>query len=96
MNVSINVSAQRYIKRKIRSGEFSNASDVVNGLLELVQREERARVAYDNYLRSAARAGIEDFKRGDFAVWDVDEIKSAGRTLLSSSRRKAAGSPKPG
>jgi hypothetical protein len=40
-------------------------------------------------LRSAAREAIKDFERGDFAVWDVNEIKAAGRMLLSASRRKS-------
>jgi Arc/MetJ-type ribon-helix-helix transcriptional regulator len=57
MNVSINRKAERYVRDKLRSGQFISADDVVNEALEFRQREERARNQYDTSCALPPRRG---------------------------------------
>jgi antitoxin ParD1/3/4 len=79
-NVNLTDHFDRFIKTGIKSGRFSNASEVVREglrLLEQRQQEDRAKL---KWLRDAAKEGFDDIERGDYVTLrseeDIDNLMS--------------------
>ena len=88
MNVSLSTDLERFVKNKVRSGRYANASEVVTRALRLLREDERVRTPDGEPLLAAIQQGIEQADRGETAPWDTEEIKEMGRRLLATSRTK--------
>lgn len=88
MNVSLSTDLERFVKGKIKSGRYANASEVVTRALWLMREDERMRTPDGEPLLAAIQKGLEQADSGDTAPWDTEEIKEMGRRLLASSRSK--------
>jgi antitoxin ParD1/3/4 len=90
MNVSLTRELERLIERKVKSGMYQTASEVVREGLRLIkERDERAR------LRSNVQAGFEAIERHEYDNFDsastkalAERVKAQGRDRLSKSSRK--------
>jgi antitoxin ParD1/3/4 len=72
-NVHLTEHFDKFIDAGIKSGRFSNASEIVReGLRLLEQREEEDRAKLE-WLRKAAKEGFDAIDRGDFIVLNSDE-----------------------
>lgn len=84
-NVNLTEHFDRMIDEGVKSGRFSNASEMVREglrLLEQRQEEDRARL---EWLRGEAQKGIDAIERGEYT-----EVRSAEElTGLLRSRRDA-------
>ncbi len=82
MNVSLTPKLESFVKAKVKTGNYNNASEVVREALRLLQKEDEAmherKLAR---LRQAIQAGIDSPDSENFDIKDV--IKSLKR------RRKA-------
>jgi antitoxin ParD1/3/4 len=88
MNVSLSTDLERFVKGKVKSGRYANASEVVTRALRLMREDERIRTPDGEPLLSAIQQGIEQADRGETSPWDTEEIKAMGRRLLTASRSK--------
>ena len=81
-NVNLTEHFDRFIDKGITSGRFSNASEVVReGLRLLEQREEEDRAKLE-WLRAAAKEGIDAIERGDYVtLHSAKEIKAFVRQI---------------
>lgn len=86
-NVHLTDHFDSFISSGIESGQFGNASEVVSEglrLLEQRQEEDKARI---EWLRGAAREGIDAIERGDYTTLrSRAEITSFVRTAGSARR----------
>lgn len=84
-NVNLTDHFDRFIDEGVKSGRFSNASEMVREglrLLEQREAEDRARI---EWLRGEAQKGIDAIERGEFVdVHSSEEL----RALLRSRREK--------
>ena len=89
MNVSLTPELERLVGKKVKSGLYQTASEVVREALRLLEhRDEELR-----RLRSAVQAGLDQIERGRFAEYDrtssrklTAEVKARGRRLLSQAK----------
>ena len=82
MNVSLTPELEELISRKVESGLYSSASEVVREALRLLQQRDEQREAMLEELRKKIQVGIEQVERGEVVPWDLEEFKKQARKRL--------------
>lgn len=104
-NVNLTSHLDRFVERRVRSGRFSNASEVVREGLRLLEQREQEDQAKLAWLRTAARDAFAEIDRGEgieFASIDhfdnyIDRLgDEVSAELAASVKQPAAAKPKRG
>lgn len=103
LNVSITPHFSKFIRDKVKSGRYSNASEVVREALRRLEQEEMTgeeSVMLDpDNVEEAVLEGIRSIERGDFIEIQTpedarrffDDILQRGRKRFAAARRAARG-----
>jgi antitoxin ParD1/3/4 len=83
INVSLTPQLEDMIRKKVASGLYNSASEVVREALRLMEEQDRRRAVKLELLRQDIRDGLNS---GEPTPWDPEEIKRDGR-----KRRDARG-----
>ena len=90
MNVSLTPQLERLINRKVKTGMYQTASEVVREALRLLNERDAEFVR----LKAAIDSGLEQLTRREVHEYDEEslgslrnEIKAAGRKSIAKSRR---------
>jgi antitoxin ParD1/3/4 len=81
MNINLTPQLEEMVRRKVASGLYTSASEVVREALRLMEEQDRLRTAKLERLRSDIREGLDS---GPATTWDAAEIKQAGRTTRAA------------
>ena len=91
MNVSLTPELEKYVRSKVATGLYNNASEVIREGLRLLKEHDQRLES----LRRDVRAGFEAVERGEYTEYDADNIralakrvKARGERRLKSERRK--------
>lgn len=76
MNVNLTPQLESLVKRKVASGLYNSASEVVREALRLMEQQDRMRSIKIEQLRQDIQEGMSS---GDATPWDAEEIKREGR-----------------
>ncbi|MGV8075351.1 MAG: type II toxin-antitoxin system ParD family antitoxin [Syntrophobacteraceae bacterium] len=76
MNVNLTPQLEDMVKRKVASGLYNSASEVVREALRLMDEQDRLRAVKLDTLRQDIREGLTS---GDPTPWNPEEIKTEGR-----------------
>ena len=76
MNVSLTPVLEAFVKRKLASGLYGSASEVIREGLRLLESRERTEAQKLDALRAAMVEGVES---GPGRPLDMDEVKARGR-----------------
>ena len=76
MNVNLTPQLEDMIKKKVASGLYNSASEVVREALRLMEEQDRVRAVKLEQLRQDIRDGLNS---GDPTPWNPEEIKREGR-----------------
>lgn len=79
MNVSLTPELEKYVAKKVDSGRYGSASEVMREALRLHEEQERLRALRIKNLKRQLASGTTQLDRGDGRVYDPDEIKAEGR-----------------
>ena len=71
MNVSLTPKLEGFVKAKVRSGDYNNASEVIREALRLLQQEEALRLRKMARLRKALQVGLDGRDADDFDMKKV-------------------------
>ncbi len=82
MNISLTPKLEGFVKAKVRSGDYNNASEVIREALRVLQEREADRKVQLEALRKLIREGEES---GPPLPWDPEAIK---REVIRSGARK--------
>jgi antitoxin ParD1/3/4 len=74
MNVSLTKTLEAFVRSKVDSGLYNNASEVVRDALRLLEARERAEAKHLNWLRAEVQKGIDDFEARRYGPLDIEEI----------------------
>jgi antitoxin ParD1/3/4 len=69
MNVSLTKDLEELISRKVKSGLYQTASEVVREGLRLLDERDRLYQLRLKNLRKEIRAGVDQLDRGEAARW---------------------------
>jgi antitoxin ParD1/3/4 len=105
MNISLSSQMARFIRGKVKKGEYTNSSEVVRDAVRRMQEEEaikkeRALLAdFESGLtkaeregiRRGVRQGIKDIETGRYEEYDADGLRALTKKLVAASARKLSG-----
>ena len=84
MNVNLTPQLEDMVKKKVASGLYNSASEVVREALRLMEEQDRVFAVKLEQLRQDIRDGLNS---GEPTPWNPEEIKQRGR------KRRAARIP---
>jgi antitoxin ParD1/3/4 len=73
MHISLTETLEDYVKRKVESGLYNNASEVVREALRLKIAAEETDAAKLQRLRDAIEPAWQEADRGDFADYSLEK-----------------------
>ena len=86
MNVSLTPQLEELVKRKVESGRYGSASEVIREALRLLEEHDRLRSMRVTELRAEIQKGLDS---GAQTPLDMGVIKARGRKQLAAEREKA-------
>ena len=89
MNIVLRPELRKFVKNKISSGEYSSASDMINGALLAMQGREKLSDSELRELREDVRVGVAQADREQFVKFTAADVITQGRRMLK--RKKRAG-----
>jgi len=88
MNVSLTPALEDFVSRKVSSGRYGSASEVVREALRLLEDRDRIRDAQIGELRVEIEKGQRQLDAGETAELNVAAIKRKGRQQLARRRAR--------
>jgi antitoxin ParD1/3/4 len=91
MNVSLTPHLRKLVTKKVASGRYGSASEVVREALRLFEERERLRETQLAELRREVLVGVRALDRGDSVAFDrktAEAIKAEGRRRLTSRTKR--------
>jgi antitoxin ParD1/3/4 len=76
MNISLTPKLEGYVKAKVKTGDYNNASEVIREALRVLQEREADRKVQLGALKKLIREGEES---GAAVPWDPEAIKEKAR-----------------
>jgi antitoxin ParD1/3/4 len=91
MNISLTPELEQLVIKKVESGMYHSASEVIREGLRLLKEQDDLRQVRLNQLRKEVDIGAEQIERGQYTDYDVenlqplvDEIQAEGRKRLAT------------
>lgn len=91
MNVSLTPQLEEMINKKVATGLYQSASEVVRAGLRLLEEQDRTRAQRLEELRREIALGIKDIEEGRYSVIDentAERIMAEGRRRLAERRAR--------
>jgi antitoxin ParD1/3/4 len=94
MNITLTPKLKALVQRKVDSGLYASASEVVGEALRLLEEREKDKEVRLAALRKEIAVALDQLETGQFKEYDdtetlVEEIKAAGRKRLEKMRKTA-------
>ncbi len=86
MNVNLTPELKTLVRRKVASGMYTSASEVVREALRLMKEQDQMRAVRLDQLRQDVRKGLES---GPSEPWDAAAMKQQGRARRAAAKVKA-------
>ena len=86
MNISLTSQLEELVKKKVDSGRYGSASEVIREALRLLEEHDRVHAMRLEELRKEIKRG---FDSGEPTPLDVEAIKARGRKRLAVQQGKA-------
>ena len=86
MNISLTPALEKMVDKKVKSGMYQTASEVVREGLRLLQERDRE---YER-LKRDIQEGIDDIEQGNYTEWDLDNIHLLAEDIKARGRRRLA------
>jgi antitoxin ParD1/3/4 len=86
MNVSLTPQLEDLVRRKVDSGQYTSASEVVREALRLLDAFESVRSSALAKLRADVNAGWKDVEEGRVSDFDPEDLKRRGREKLARTK----------
>jgi antitoxin ParD1/3/4 len=88
MNVSLTSELEQLIHKKVESGLYLSASEVVREALRLLDERDKVQTMKMDELRREIRIGIEQADRGEVGPLDVQATLAKVRSPRKNGERK--------
>jgi antitoxin ParD1/3/4 len=85
MNVNLTPELEELVRRKVASGRYSSASEVVREALRLMEDQDQVRAARLLQLRADIKRGLDS---GAGQTWDAQVVKRQARARAGRPRSR--------
>jgi antitoxin ParD1/3/4 len=83
MDVTLAPELEDIVNRKVESGEYGSAGEVISAGLRLLDERDELRQLRLEELRQEIAKGIDSLDRGERVPLDIESIKAEGRRRMS-------------
>jgi antitoxin ParD1/3/4 len=82
LNISLTPELEEFVSKRVASGRYQSASEVIRQGLRLLQEEERSREASLDRLRNQINLGLDQAERGELLDGEevFEELERRSRT----------------
>lgn len=95
MNVSLTPELEAFVHRKVKSGLYNSASEVIRESLRLLEQKDSARESRDEEIRREVFRGVEQLRNGEFIQLNseaelkefFEDIKRRGMERLGAAKK---------
>ncbi len=88
MNISLTPQLEELVKKKVESGRYGSASEVMREALRLLEERDRLQALRFEELKAEIRKGLDS---GEPTPLNIQEIKARGRKRLAAEQKKVRG-----
>ena len=74
MKVLLKPELKKFVAEKVRTGQYADASDLVNQAVEVLREQEQFSPRHEAYLRNELKRGLEQLDRGQFSDFNAKTI----------------------
>ncbi len=89
LNVSLPPELEARVRKRVESGMYGSASEVIREALRVFEAQEALNQAKLEALRLEVAKGLADIEAGKVAALDVGTIKRRGRQTVRGKTRSA-------
>ncbi len=90
MHISLTDRLEAWVREKVESGLYNNASEVIREALRTQMRAEATREEKLEALRAEIQKGLDDVEAGRVSRYSLEELKADRDALLSERTSGAA------
>lgn len=87
MNISVTPELEELIDRKVKTGMYNSASEVVREGLRLLKERDELIEARLREVKREVQRGYDSAADGTVAEWNVDQFKDKVRTRSSNGNK---------
>ncbi len=87
MNVSLTPELDEFVNKKVSSGLYTSASEVVREGLRLLREQDEIRRIRFEELRREVKKGTESLDRREGRPFNAEAIKAKGRAKLAQGKK---------
>ncbi|MGD2109209.1 MAG: type II toxin-antitoxin system ParD family antitoxin [Phycisphaerae bacterium] len=95
MNVSLTPTLEDYVQRKVASGLYNSASEVIREALRVLEERDQLREVRLDALRKEIALGTDQLDRGEVSEYDdrslptlAADVKAKGRRRLGTNKKR--------
>ena len=86
MNISLTEELEEFVRRKVESGRYSSATEVISAGFQLLEREDESRDARLAAIRARVEEGIAQAEQGELG--DGEEAVARVKKRAAAKRRR--------
>ncbi len=89
MHISLTDRLEAWVREKVESGLYNNASEVIREALRTQMRTEATREEKLEALRAEIQKGVDDVKAGRVSKWDKDAFLAERDAILGERAKNS-------
>ena len=94
MNISLAPGLEKLVGAKVRSGQYENATALVNEAVERLVEADREEYAHRSEIRKRIAAADAQIDRGEFTEYDVHTLADLPRQVRERGMKRLAAQSK--
>jgi antitoxin ParD1/3/4 len=87
MNISITPELEELINKKVKTGMYNSASEVVREGLRLLREQDELKALRLEQLKKEINDGYQSASTGKVADWNINEFKDKVRNKRSNGKK---------
>ena len=87
MNISLTPQLEEMVNRKIASGMYTSASEIIREALRLLEEHDRIREIQIREMKEQVTAGVQQIREGKVKTFDVDSIMALAEQLKAQASK---------
>ena len=95
MNVSLTPMLEELVQRKVATGLYNSASEVIREALRLLQERDELRTMRLGTLRKEISVGLDQLERGEVSEYDDRSLNTLAADIKAKGRKRLAARKKP-
>ena len=95
MNVSLTPTLEELVQRKVGTGLYNSASEVIREALRLLEERDEMRKIRLGTLRQEISVGLDQLERGEVSEYDDQSLNTLAGDIKAKGRKRLPAKKKP-